>query len=47
MQGDSDQGWLKIYISIVVKKDLEKGQGVRILGAGIEFQTGGDQEAGP
>ena len=25
VQGDSGQGWLKICISVVVKKDLEKG----------------------
>ena len=39
VQGDSGQGWLKICISVVVKKDLEKGPGVRIPGAGVEFQT--------
>ena len=46
-QGDTGQGWLKIGLNDVMKKDLEKEQGMRVAAAGTEFSMEDQQEGGP
>ena len=45
-QGDTGQGWLKIGLNDVMKKDLEKEQGMRVAAAGTEFSMEDKQEGG-
>ena len=47
VQGDTGQGYLKIGINVILKKDLEKEQGVRVPAAGTEFCREECNETGP